>query len=81
MAVLVVVAAGYDCAGRGGSWLWAYVPMWVTRCAFAHISMLMRLRSTAGLLSVSLWNALANPVFDGVGPVDLMSRVNAILLN
>ena len=32
------------------------------------------------LLSVSLWNDLANPVFDGVGLSGLKSRANAFLL-
>ena len=31
-------------------------------------------------LSVSLWNDLANPVFDGVGLAGFKSRANAILL-
>ena len=40
-------------------------------------------RSTTGLLfplSVSLWNYLANPVFDGVGLAGFKSRANAFLL-
>ena len=32
------------------------------------------------LLSVSLWNHLSNPVFDGVGLAGFKSRVNAFLL-
>ena len=28
---------------------------------------------------MSLWNNLANPVFDGVGLVDFKSRANAVL--
>ena len=32
------------------------------------------------LLSVSLWNDLADPVFDGVGLADYKSRANALLL-
>ena len=31
-------------------------------------------------LSVSLWNDLANPVFDGVGLAGFKSRANAFLL-
>ena len=31
-------------------------------------------------LSVSLWNDLANPVFDGVGLAGFKSRANAVLL-
>ena len=31
-------------------------------------------------LSVSLWNELSDPVFDGVGLAGLKSRANAILL-
>ena len=39
-------------------------------------------RSTAGLihLSVSLWNDLVDPVFDGVGLAGFKSRSNAFLL-
>ena len=39
-------------------------------------------RSTAGLLfpSVSLWNGLDDPVFDGVGLAGFKSRANAFLL-
>ena len=40
-------------------------------------------RSTAGLfipLLVSLWNDLANPVFDGVGLAGFNIRANAFLL-
>ena len=52
-----------------------YAPVWVTRVLWPHIDILMlllaaELRSTAGLfirLSVSLWNNLADPAFDGVG--------------
>ena len=54
---------------------------------WSHIGTLMRRlaaesRSTAGLLfpSVSLWNDLADPVFDGVGLVGFKSRTNAFLL-
>ena len=56
---------------------------------WSHIGILMyRLAaepcSTAGLfpvsLSMSLWNDLANPIFDGVGLVGFESRVNAFLL-
>ena len=39
--------------------------------------------SAAGLFfpfSVSLWNHLANPVFDGVGLAGVKSRANASLL-
>ena len=32
------------------------------------------------LLSVSLWNDLANPVFDGVGLAGFKSRASAFLL-
>ena len=31
-------------------------------------------------LSVSLWNDLSDPVFDGVGPAGFKSRANAFLL-
>ena len=48
---------------------------------WSHIGTLMR-RLTADLipLSVSLWNDLANPVFDGVGLAGSKSRANASLL-
>ena len=55
---------------------------------WSHIGTLMHRfvaepRSTAGLfilLSVSLWNYFANPVFDGVGLAGFKSRANAFLL-
>ena len=37
-------------------------------------------RRTFVPLSVSLWNDLSNPVFDGVGLAGLKSRANAFLL-
>ena len=37
-------------------------------------------RRTFVLLSVSLWNNLSDPVFDGVGLAGFKSRVNAFLL-
>ena len=56
------------------------------RCA--HQYTYMRLlaaepRSTAGLipLSVSLWNHLAYPVFDGVGQAGFKSRANAFFIS
>ena len=66
----------------------AYVPVWVT------CSVLVAHRFTYELpccrtsqycrafigLSVSLWNDLASPVFDGVGLAGLKSRANAFLL-
>ena len=53
-----------------------------------HIGTLMRLlaaepRSIVGLfilLSVSLWNDLSDPVFDGVGLAGFKSMANAFLL-
>ena len=56
---------------------------------WSHIRILMhrlaaKPRSTAGLLLplwVSLWNDLANPVFDGVGLEGFKSRANAFLLS
>ena len=53
---------------------------------WSHIGILMRLlaaepRSTAGLPHhVSLFNDIANPVFDGVGLAGFESRANASLL-
>ena len=65
-----------------------YLPERVTRCAVvAHRSTyaLPRCRTsqysrTFILLSVSLWDGLANPVFDGVGVAGFKSRANAFLL-
>ena len=37
-------------------------------------------RRTFILLSVSLWNDLSDPVFDGVGVLGFKSRANAFLL-
>ena len=37
-------------------------------------------RQTFILLSVSLWNDLGDPVFDGVGLVGFKTRANAFLL-
>ena len=55
---------------------------------WSHIGILMchlaaEPRSTAGLfvpLSVSLWNHIVDPVFDGVGLAGFKSRANAFLL-
>ena len=44
------------------------------RCRTSHY------RRTFIPLSVSLWNELADPVFDGVGLVSFKSRTNALLL-
>ena len=64
-----------------------YVPMRNTRDALVDIGILIRLSAayksaqrTFIHLSVSLWNDLADPVFDGVGLVGFMSRANAFLL-
>ena len=62
-----------------------YVPVRVTRGALiAHrfTNALPRCRTsqyrrTFISLSVSLWNDLSDPVFDGVGPADFKSRANA----
>ena len=65
----------------------------VCQCGFhgvlwSHIGTLMhRLAAeplysrTFILLSVSLWNDLANPVFDGVGLAGFKNRANAFLLS
>ena len=45
----------------------------------AHIRMLMQYRRTFIPLSVSLWNELGDPVFNGVGLARFQSRANAIL--
>ena len=52
---------------------------------WSHIGTLMHRLSAepcskAGPFSVSLWNDLANPVFDGVGLAGFKSRANASLL-
>ena len=65
-----------------------YVPVRVTRGALvAHRytyapprSRISRYHRTFIALSVSLWNDLANPVFDGVGLAGFKSRANAFLL-
>ena len=64
-----------------------YVAVQVTRGAqVAHLHTYVlprcRIRSIAGLLFpilVSLWNDLANPVFEGVGLAGFKSWVNAFL--
>ena len=65
-----------------------YVPVWVTRGALiAHRYTFApprcrtsQYRRTFIPLSVSLWNDLADPVFDGVGLAGFKSRSNAFLL-
>ena len=65
-----------------------YVPVRVTRGALvAHRytytpprCRTSQYRGTFLPISVSLWNDLANPVFDGVGLVGFKSRANAFLL-
>ena len=65
-----------------------YVPVRVTRCAlaahrFTYVPSRCRTlqyRITFVSLSVSLWNDLADPVFDGVGLAGFKSRANAFLL-
>ena len=65
-----------------------YVPVWVTRGAvivhrFTYAPPRCRTcqyRRTYIPLSVSLWNDLSDPVFDGVGLTGFKSRANAFLL-
>ena len=65
-----------------------YVPVRVTRCArVAHRytyapprCRTSQYRRTFVRLSLSLWNNIANPVFDGVGLTGFKSRANAFLL-
>ena len=65
-----------------------YVPVRVTRgaviahrCTYAPPRCrTSQYRRTFVQLSVSLWNALSDPVFDGVGLADFKSRANAFLL-
>ena len=65
-----------------------YVPVRVTRCALVadrhsfappHCRT-SQYRRTFVPLSVSLWNDLSDPVFDGVGLAGFNSRANAFLL-
>ena len=65
-----------------------YVPVWVSRSALVahryiyappHCRTLQYSRIFIPL-SVSLWNDLANPVFDGVGLAGFKRRANASLL-
>ena len=71
-----------------GALLGPYVPVRVTRGALvAHQSTYAppRCRTLQYSrvfipFSVSIWNALANPVFDGVGLAGFESRANASLL-
>ena len=66
----------------------SYVPSRVTRGALvAHRHSFAparcrtsQYRKSSVTLSVSLWNVLSNPVFDGVGLAGFKSRVNAFLL-
>ena len=54
------------------------VPWWLIGILKRHLA--AEPRMTFVTLSVSLWNDLADPVFDGVGPAGFKSRVNAFLL-
>ena len=65
-----------------------YVPGRVSRCALVahrHSFALPRCRisqyrRTFVPISVSLWNDLSDPVFDGVGLAGFKSRANAFIL-
>ena len=65
-----------------------YVPVWVTCGAvIAHRytyapprCRTSQYRQTFVPFSVSLWNDLSDPLFDGVGLVGFKSRANAFLL-
>ena len=65
-----------------------HVPVWVTRGAviahrYTYVPPCCRTsqyRWTFVPFSVSLWNNLSDPVFDGVGLVGFKSRANAFLL-
>ena len=64
-----------------------YVPVRVTRGAIAHRytyapprCRTSQYRRTFVPFSVSLWNALSDPMFDGVGLAGFKSRANAFLL-
>ena len=67
-----------------------YVPVRVTRGALHRTSVHLCTASLQNIaqysmtfipLSVSLWNDLANPVFDGVGLAAFKSMANAFLLD
>ena len=72
----------------GGALPLPYVPARVTRGSLvAHrhsfappLCRTSQYRRTCVLLSVSLWNDLSDPVFDGVGLAGFKSRANAFLL-
>ena len=65
-----------------------YVPVWVTRLTviahrFTYVPprcRTLQYRRTFIPLSVSVWNDLSDPVFNGVGMAGFKSRANAILL-
>ena len=57
--------------------LGALVAHWYTYAS--HRCRTSQCRRTFVLLSVSLWNDLADPVFDGVGPAGFKSRANDFL--
>ena len=65
-----------------------YVPLRVTSVLWSHIGILIRFiasepQSTTGVLfyrTVSLWNDLACPVFDGVGLAGFKSSYNAFFI-
>ena len=58
-----------------------YAPVRVTRGDLvAHRCRTSQYRKTFVPLSLSLWNDLADPVFDGVGLAGFKSRANAFLL-
>ena len=71
-----------------GALPWSYVPVRVTRGAvithrFTYAPSRFRTsqyRRTFIPWSVSLWNDLSDPVFDGVGLAGFKSRANAFLL-
>ena len=79
---------GNPVLSHNGALLGPYVPVWVTsRALVAHRytyapprCRTSQYRKTFIPLSVSLWNDLANPVFDGVGISGFKSRANAFLL-
>ena len=77
-----------QCTLLNGALPGPYVPVWVTHGALVthrYTYALPRCRTlqysrTFIPFLVSLWNDLANPVFDGVGLVGFKSRANASLL-
>ena len=57
-----------------------YVPVRVTRCAVPHRCRTSEYRRIFIFLTVSLWNNISDPKFDGVGLAGFKTRANGFLL-